>query len=731
MSFTISINDQAAFEVQFAGPAGPTGPAGPQGIQGIQGIQGVPGPGVATGGTTGQFLKKSSNANYATVWADSVVTWGNITGTLSNQTDLQSALDSKLSTSAASSTYLPLAGGYLTGDIQSINGSGYRTWDGGYNTAVLLPTYLQFLNSGIGGSALTVEWNGITFADGKQTVKYPGLSILNGYATETYVNSQGFITSAALAGYATESWVTAGFYPLTGNPSGFLVAADLTGYATESWVTGQLGSYLPLAGGAMTGSITSAGTTYDTEMAGDFFGVQLSADHTQGTMVNFDGLHTYDGPNSVYVKPTGITFPDSTVQTTAYSGLNATTPLAYDSGTNTVSISATPTFEAVYVYNGDEEISISPIALTATNATSSLGIDATGITFPDATMQTTAYTGTSPTAWGSITGTLSDQTDLQSALDAKYDASNPAGFVDSAYVTGLGYITQGTADGLYYSISNPSGFIGSSGGNITGGFSIQFDASGGNNYSIIGNSGIICQAGNAPYNDYVLYGLGGLTITDNINSQTFTITDSGIKFKNNTVQTTAFTSSLLTPYALLSGATFTGKISLTPASTIAPLNIGSGYTPASTTAGDVWMGTNTISYKDGANLVRTLSVNGLTNTFSAPQIIDTTATTPALRVTQKGTGNVLLVEDSLNPDADALVVDQAGNVGIGVATGYTATQKVEVVGNIKASGFVNAAGPVFTVKSVSTHGVGADTHDIYMSVGGSTYRIPCIFVSTP
>ena len=31
--------------------------------------------------------------------------------------------------------------------------------------------------------------------------------------------------------------------------------------------------------------------------------------------------------------------------------------------------------------------------------------------------------------WGDIGGTLSDQTDLQSALDAKYDASNPAGYI--------------------------------------------------------------------------------------------------------------------------------------------------------------------------------------------------------------------------------------------------------------------------------------------------------------
>jgi len=54
-------------------------------------------------------------------------------------------------------------------------------------------------------------------------------------------------------------------------------------------------------------------------------------------------------------------------------------------------------------------------------------------------------------SWGSITGTLSNQTDLQNALDAKYDASNPSGYLD-----------QTAADGLYYSVSNPANYIDSS-----------------------------------------------------------------------------------------------------------------------------------------------------------------------------------------------------------------------------------------------------------------------------
>jgi len=50
------------------------------------------------------------------------------------------------------------------------------------------------------------------------------------------------------------------------------------------------------------------------------------------------------------------------------------------------------------------------------------------------------------------------------------------------------------------------------------------------------------------------------------------------------------------------------------------------------------------------------------------------ATTPALRITQTGTGNALEVEDSANPDATPFVVTAAGDVGIGTSSPGTKTQ---------------------------------------------------------
>lgn len=50
------------------------------------------------------------------------------------------------------------------------------------------------------------------------------------------------------------------------------------------------------------------------------------------------------------------------------------------------------------------------------------------------------------TTWGSITGTLSNQTDLNNALSAKYDASNPDGYITSAALAN--YVTTDTAQNI-------------------------------------------------------------------------------------------------------------------------------------------------------------------------------------------------------------------------------------------------------------------------------------------
>jgi hypothetical protein len=236
--------------------------------------------------------------------------------------------------------------------------------------------------------------------DGKYSSTNPAgyitSSALTGYATQSWVNGRGFLTSVP-AGYATETFVTTQGY-IDDAPS------DGSSYGRKdgAWeVVGSGGSFLPLSGGTMVGNITFDGTsgqfigkgqfdtsrggnygislvcsigyefnwqagwltttnqgspaprplyldslagttlrawnsstntgtevthssivmsgdaTLDSELGGWGLGVQQSDDHTKGTTVEFNGLHTYDGPNSVHVNPTGVTFPDSSTQATA------------------------------------------------------------------------------------------------------------------------------------------------------------------------------------------------------------------------------------------------------------------------------------------------------------------------------------------------------------------------------------------------------------------------------
>ena len=58
------------FEFEFHNLKGVQGPQGNPGSAGPEGPAGPAGPGIATGGTTGQFLKKASSSDYITEWGD-------------------------------------------------------------------------------------------------------------------------------------------------------------------------------------------------------------------------------------------------------------------------------------------------------------------------------------------------------------------------------------------------------------------------------------------------------------------------------------------------------------------------------------------------------------------------------------------------------------------------------------------------------------------------------------
>ena len=90
---------------------------------------------------------------------------------------------------------------------------------------------------------------------------------------------------------------------------------------------------------------------------------------------------------------------------------------------------------------------------------------------------------------------------------------------------------------------------------------------------------------------------------------------------------------------------------------------------------------------DANTIVGNVASTNATNTFTENQIIEVTDNTDAaLRITQLGTGNALLVEDSANPDSNPTVINASGGIVVGttsaIATdnwdGTQITPKVQV-----------------------------------------------------
>lgn len=151
-------------------------------VPGPAGADGLPGAGVAPGGTVGQQLRKKSLTDYDTEWVSpepTVPNWGDIIGTLSNQTDLQGALNLKEPAnsniqahigatnnphSTTADQVLPTQSGN-TGRVLGTNGTtaswvagGSGGTPGGSNTQV------QYNNAGVfaGTPAITVVGNVVT-----------------------------------------------------------------------------------------------------------------------------------------------------------------------------------------------------------------------------------------------------------------------------------------------------------------------------------------------------------------------------------------------------------------------------------------------------------------------------------------------------------------------------------------------------------------------------------------
>jgi hypothetical protein len=150
-------------------------------------------------------------------------------------------------------------------------------------------------------------------------------------------------------------------------------------------------------------------------------------------------------------------------------------------------------------------------------------------------------------------------------------------------------------------------------------------------------------------------------------------------------------------------------------------------------------GISTLGVTSVTNLTaQQLNVSGLSTFSNTLRVIPTstgiagifsgTTSEDMVRITQLGTGNAFVVEDSTNPDATPFVVRGDGSVGIGT-TNPTSTLTVQgnglIVGVLTATSFSgNASSATYATSSgISTYAINAGIATYATSSGISTYAI--------
>jgi len=430
----------------------PQGAVGSTGATGATGATGPAGQGVAAGGTTGQLLAKASGTNYDTTWTTvvpgdryvttsstslsigngaktltigtglaytanqdvnisyttdptnyhmhaqvdsydtstgvlmvdvqnhtgtgtfsawtvnvgglapaSVTTWGSITGTLSSQTDLQTALDAKA----------PLASPALTGTPTA------PTASAGTSTTQLATTAFVTTADNLKANLASPTFTGVpaapTASAGTNTTQIAttafvtnGLSTKANLASPTFTGTVTIPAGASISGYAPLASPTFTGVPAAPTAS---TATNTTQIATTAYVKAQ--GYATLASPTFTGTVTiPAGASISGYLT------TSSASSTYQTLAGMSSYLTTSAAASTYQTLSGM----SSYLTTS---------------------AAASTYQ--------------PIGSYLTDAPSD------GNTYGRLNGAWSVVGGGGSVSWGSITGTLSSQTDLQSALDAKLD----------------------------------------------------------------------------------------------------------------------------------------------------------------------------------------------------------------------------------------------------------------------------------------------------------------------
>lgn len=266
--------------IRFYGPAG----------------QGAPGVGVPVGGAATQVLAKKSAADYDTEWVTGGggAAWGAITGTLSSQADLQSALDAKA-------------------DIASL--SGVAT-SGAYSDLSGLPALKAVATSGVYGDltglpALKAVATSGVYADLTGKPALQAVATSGAYADLTGTPTLGSVASTAASTWAfaghrhDASHVTSGTMDTARLGSGTANASTVL-YGNQTWAAlpaGGSGTVTSIDVSSAVAGITAAGGPVSTNgtitlsTSGIFANESLASSGTASSTTFLRGDRTWAAPN--------------------------------------------------------------------------------------------------------------------------------------------------------------------------------------------------------------------------------------------------------------------------------------------------------------------------------------------------------------------------------------------------------------------------------------------------